>query len=628
MATFLPFSTTPRTSAIFCSGRSPACTASMGSREATAFPVSGLSPVSIASSVAPRLRNSPRASAASFRTESWMAIIPNTSSSVPTTTTVAPLPSHSFTAIRSEPAILEVPLKKDGLPTRHVSPFTRPRIPMPGTACTPVAAGGWIPLLPATSRMDFRERVPGPGFDRRGQAKDLLLRSAAEGQDGNDFGLAEGQCPGLIEKEGADSSQFLEVCPAFEEDPLPGGPREPADDGNGRRDHESAGAGDHQDHESPIKPGGKGLAEHDRGHGDQSKGKRNHRGGVISREPVDERLAAGTLGLGVLHEVDDPRQRTVGGEPGDPDFERSPPVQAPRQDGRALSLRHRDRLPRDRCLVDEGRPLHNDSVDRYPFARPEKDKISHRDPFDRQSNLPVLPEDSGLLGGKVEETPDRVAGAVHAFGLQQLRQREEEHRRSRLRPFPDQEGADRGDGHQRVHLQLAVPRGLPRPAGDVPSPRNRRQEKERLRRGKPAKQKLQDQPDDQRCPGEGCCDETPVSLPKWDIFRSTILDVRAKPRFVDRLHDALGGYGVRLELDGDRGIGIGRNRPADSGKARKGGKDRSGFVGAIHPLDPEDPARCHGADVPAGTCRVSCTAMPFMRTSSSTLQPNSVAKPG
>jgi hypothetical protein len=58
-----------------------------------------------------------------------------------------------------------------------------------------------------------------------------------------------------------------------------------------------------------------------------------------------------------------------------------------------------------------------------------------------------------------------------------------------------------------------------------------------------------------------------VSLPKWNVFLATILDVRAKPRFVDRLHDALGGYGVRVVLHGERGIGIGRNRPADSGKA-------------------------------------------------------------
>ena len=107
----------------------------------------------------------------------------------------------------------------------------------------------------------------------------------------------------------------------------------------------------------------------------------------------------------------------------------------------------------------------------------------------------------------------------------------------------------------------------------------------------------------QRCPGERSCDETPMSLPKWNVFLSTILYVRAKSRFVDRLHDALGGYGVRVELDGERGVGIGRSRTADSGKARQGGKDRIGFVGAIHPLDPEDPPRRHGADVPAGACR-------------------------
>jgi hypothetical protein len=62
----------------------------------------------------------------------------------------------------------------------------------------------------------------------------------------------------------------------------------------------------------------------------------------------------------------------------------------------------------------------------------------------------------GLLGREREQALDRVAGAVHGAGFDQLGNRVERHHHRGLGPLADDEGARHGNGHQRVDVEAAA----------------------------------------------------------------------------------------------------------------------------------------------------------------------------
>ena len=123
--------------------------------------------------------------------------------------------------------------------------------------------------------------------------------------------LAHGDRPGLVHRQCRGPPRRLDIGAALDEHPGPSRGREGRDDGDRRRDDQSAGAGNDQKDQSIVEPVVPGAAEQEwRQHRDGDR-QSHHDGRVDTRElghPLFDRRAAG---MGIAHHANDFRKHRV-----------------------------------------------------------------------------------------------------------------------------------------------------------------------------------------------------------------------------------------------------------------------------------------------------------------------------
>jgi hypothetical protein len=90
------------------------------------------------------------------------------------------------------------------------------------------------------------ERMRAAGLERRGALDQLLLGVAVEGDDSDHNRLPPAQRAGLVERHGPERSGLLDVGAALDQHALARRGSERRHDADRGRDHQRAGAGDHQ----------------------------------------------------------------------------------------------------------------------------------------------------------------------------------------------------------------------------------------------------------------------------------------------------------------------------------------------------------------------------------------------
>ena len=273
--------------------------------------------------------------------------------------------------------------------------------------------------------------------------------------DIGDDRAAMGQRAGLVDGHQAHPARLLEVRAALDQDPSPGRPAEPGDDGDRGRDDERARTGEDEEHERPVEP----VAEAAEVEGDRERGGRDgdgeHDRRVDGGEAIDEALRRGPLGLRGLDRVGDAIERAGAAGGGDPGVDRAVLDDRAGEDEVTRHLLDRDALAGDRCLVDGGRPGDDHAVERDPLPRPHDDHRADGDVGGGDLDHAVGRSQAGGLGDERGQGADGVASALEAPRLDQLGEPEQPHDDRRLRPLPDRHRADDGDAHQQGHRQAA-----------------------------------------------------------------------------------------------------------------------------------------------------------------------------
>ena len=237
-------------------------------------------------------------------------------------------------------------------------------------------------------------------------------------------------------------------------------------DGDRCRDDERAGAGNDEEHERPITPLCERPPAEQRRNDRDEESEHHHRGGVDPREGLDEPLARCARRLRLLDAPQHPGQRRLVGRARHPHLESARPVDRSREHAVAGRARHRPRFAGERRLVELARPRDHDAVERDPLPRLHEDVLAGQDGRRGNPLLAAVAADERGLRGQRKQPADGAPGALEGSRLQQLREREQDHRRRALAPLADHHRAQDGDGHEHVHVQRALAGAEPARAGD------------------------------------------------------------------------------------------------------------------------------------------------------------------
>ena len=118
----------------------------------------------------------------------------------------------------------------------------------------------------------------------------------------------------------------------------------------------------------------------------------------------------------------------------------------------------RDRLARNHGFVDRRAALDHDTIDRDLVAGPDTQPVADFDVFKRNFFLgSTLADDTGSLGGEVEQCPDCTAGAFARAKLHELSEENENHNHGAC-----------------FEVHADIPLASRKPAGNIPGARQQR----------------------------------------------------------------------------------------------------------------------------------------------------------
>ena len=232
------------------------------------------------------------------------------------------------------------------------------------------------------------ERVRAPGLECCCALDELLLAVPVEWNDPDHGRLPPGQRAGLVERHGLEPGRLLDVGAAFDQDPLPGRGGECRHDAHRRRDHERAGAGDHQEDERPVEPVTPRRVEQRWRHDEDRERERDHRGRVHAGELLDPLLGPGAPAVRFLDHAGDAGERGILSRLGALDLERAVAVDGAGEHLATRLLGDRHALAGDRRLVDRARTDDDAAVERDALARPDDEARADR--RFRRRDLPLL----------------------------------------------------------------------------------------------------------------------------------------------------------------------------------------------------------------------------------------------
>ena len=304
------------------------------------------------------------------------------------------------------------------------------------------------------------QRMLAVAFQRRGHLEHASGRSAVQRHDVGDRGSAARERPGLVEGDRLDAGHLLEVGAALDQHAVARRASEGGEDAHRRRDDQGARAADDEQREAAVEPGVERGPEERRDEGDRRR-QRHHDRCVAAREAVDDGLGRRTLRLRLLHHVDDLGDGRVRRGRGRAHVQRATLDDGAGEHLVARSFGDGDRLAGDRRLVGGGRALDDDPVDGRPLPRAyhhdvADDDVGHGDA--RLSHGAVVARRPQHHRGRRREphqAADRAPRALQRGDLQHGAETEEEGDQRRLAPLADGGGADHGQGHEDVHVDLA-----------------------------------------------------------------------------------------------------------------------------------------------------------------------------
>ena len=150
-------------------------------------------------------------------------------------------------------------------------------------------------------------------FQRRGMGEQVTLGMTVEGEDFLHRRAPMGQRARLVESDDAEACRGLQVRPAFDQHAPSGRGRESCHDAHRCGDDQGTGTGNDQDDQRFIEPRPPRTAEQQWGQHGNEHGQGQHGRSVDPGELFHPLLARGAPRVGLLHQVDNARQRCIRG---------------------------------------------------------------------------------------------------------------------------------------------------------------------------------------------------------------------------------------------------------------------------------------------------------------------------
>ncbi len=249
---------------------------------------------------------------------------------------------------------------------------------------------------------------------------------------------------------------FFQKRAALDQDAAACGGSQPADDSHRRRDHQRAGAGDHQQHQRTVCPIQPAADEQRRNERDQQRHQK-YRRGINFGEAVDEALRRRFGALRLFNGMDNTRQRGIGGGGRHPVFKRAAFVDGAGKHAIADGFVHRQAFAGDRRLIHRRTAAYNLAVQRDTLAGFDAHDTARLEGF-RVHILPVAVRQLHCSGFRRQrhQAGDGVSGPIQRAGFNQFGDSEQHHHHGGLRPLLQQQCAGDCYTHQRIDVQVAV----------------------------------------------------------------------------------------------------------------------------------------------------------------------------
>ena len=271
------------------------------------------------------------------------------------------------------------------------------------------------------------------------------------------LGSALGQGARLVEGDGIDLRQPLQRGAPLDQHAQPRQPCRRRQNGRGRRQHQTTGAG-HDQHgqcghdvdrrgrpfpePAPRSPG-VGRQEH-------QQGRRQHGGKEPPGEPIGRPFQGGLVSLGLGQELDHLAHGRLAANLLDPDFEPTELVDRPREDRVSGALVDRQALAREDGLIDGGPAPEHRSVGRDPLSRPDHQHVAGHDRVGRDLRLLAIPEQPSRSRPILQQLLDRPLRPPEGERLQTLAQQGDEDDLGGHEVFAGQAGRHAGDRQRDV----------------------------------------------------------------------------------------------------------------------------------------------------------------------------------
>ena len=227
------------------------------------------------------------------------------------------------------------------------------------------------------------------------QAKDLGFAVLAHESQAGEPGLALGQGPRLVEREGVARRQALEGIAALDQDSVAGEPGHAGQHRRGSGQHQRARAGDHQHGHGPRPDVGPAQQVA----GQQGDARRDlHGRQEVPRQAVGRPLEVGLAQPCLRDHADHLAERGLAPDLLGANLDRAELVERAGENPIRRPLVHRNRLAGQRRLIDRRAARLDRTVDRNPLARPDDHQIPDRHVAGGNLDLGAVPPHPGRRG--------------------------------------------------------------------------------------------------------------------------------------------------------------------------------------------------------------------------------------
>ena len=306
------------------------------------------------------------------------------------------------------------------------------------------------------------ERVLAEQLGASGGGQQLVAGDARGEPQHRDGRASRGERAGLVEDDGVDRRQVLQVHAALGEGAGARHAGHRGEDGQGSAGRDAAGPGDDDDRDGDAQVAGDQPGEHRAAQGDVDE---------VAGQPVGQPLRGGRVLLGGADRLDDAPVRGVGAHVLGLDLEHPELVHRAGVDPVSGGEFDGQRLPGDPRLVDTRTPRDDQAVDRDRTAGRHDDDLALVHLGQPHLGQAVGGAHLHLVGQEGHEIGQGVPASVHRQVLEDLGREDEHGDEQRRQPLTDGGGRDDRDEHRQLHAHPTATKVLDgfdddRPAAD------------------------------------------------------------------------------------------------------------------------------------------------------------------